>query len=123
MRIIMYLLFALATVPAWAEWAVVGETNNSDFYIDHETIRKNGNFHTVVIMLDHRLMNNTGAMSSRAFMVYDCKLKRSRVLSLSTYTLPKLGGEKIFSGSVDENWEKVPAKSITHSIFEIICAK
>ena len=123
MRLVLCLLLTLAAAPAWAEWVKVSETDNSVFYIDPATIRKDGNLRRVWQVTDLKQRENEGGMSSRVLYEHDCKEERSRILSLSTHSDPMAGGKTLASYDATGKWTHMPPGTPVQTIMRIVCAK
>ena len=121
-----FLLLAtvLVTGSAWSEWVKVGESiNGSSFYIDLETIRKDGNQRKVWSVRDFKQRDNNGQMSSRSRDEFDCKGERQRMLSLTTHDEPMTRGKTLLSGQVNGDWADIPPGTVVETILKIVCAK
>jgi len=122
MRLVLCLLLALAAAPAWAEWVKVSETDDSVFYIDPATIRKDGNLRRVWTINDLKQRQKDGEMSRRFLNEYDCKEERSRILSISEHSDPMAGGKTLVSES-KPIWSHVPPGTPSQTMMRIVCAK
>ena len=108
---------------AWAEWVVYAESEQTTFYFDPATIRKEGNMRRVWVLQDLRKPDKVGGeMSVRARMEYDCKNERIRTLGLSTHSEPMTGGTVLELGGEKQNWRAIAPETVTETIFNIVCA-
>lgn len=126
MRIILCFLLTLVAAPAWAEWVKVGVANDGrfTFYIDPDSIRKDGNLRKVWEIQDRRQRDKDGVMSWRARSEYDCKEEQTRILALSKHSEPMAGGETLWSRHGDAGeWSDIPPGSIVESALKRVCAK
>jgi len=117
----LLLALLLATSSAWAGWVQVGQVDSSDFYIDPETIRKDGNLVKVWQMSDLKKQTKEGVLSRRGRFEYDCKQERFRTLSITTHSEPMAGGETLDSLTPNGNWLDIPPSSAVAAILKIVC--
>ena len=73
MRFVLAALLLLATIPAWAEWVRLGETDTAIHYLDPATIRKDSNLRRVWELQDLKVRLPDGELSRRTLFEYDCK--------------------------------------------------
>ena len=115
----------LFTSSAWAEWVQVSQTSEVVFYIDPETIRKNGNIRLVWVIQNLLVRNNDGGLSRRARSEYDCAKERLRTLSISLHSEPMAAGT-ILHYSPNDNatqWVDIPPATPFARILKYVCAK
>jgi len=123
-RLLLTLLTALMlTGPAWAEWVLVSQNDSADFYIDPETIRKDGNLVKVWEVQNLTQPSIRGALSRRARSEYDCKQERRKTLSISAHSEPMAGGTTILDSTPDSGWREIPPGTVAQTIFQIVCAR
>jgi hypothetical protein len=122
-KIIIACLLATSAASAFSEWTREGETNSANFYIDYETIRKDGSARKVWGVTDLKQRHKDGEMSRRAMYEYNCKNERFRLLALSKYSESMAGGETLFDGGADpKGWVEIPPNSPSKRILKIVCA-
>lgn len=108
---------------AQAGWIKVEEIEDRSFYIDPETIRKNGNRSTVWQLVEFRKRDKDGMMSARARHEYDCKEERVRALTISNHSGSMASGETLFSHTYTASpWSDIPPGTVSRIHMEIICA-
>lgn len=117
----LLLALLLVTSSAWAGWVQVTQTDSSDFYIDPETIRRDGNLVRVWQIAELKQRDKDGELSRRSRMEYDCKQERRRSLSLSTHSEPMAGGKTLESFTPDGSWREIPPDSAGSDILKIVC--
>ena len=120
---ILLLGLLLAISSAWAGWVQVAQNDSGDFYIDPETIRKDGNLVRVWQLTDFKQRNKEGELSRRTRTEYDCKQERRRLLSLSTHSEPMAGGTTVANFTPDANWNEIPPGSVSEVFLKIVCAR
>lgn len=121
-RLFLTLLLAAMSGGVIAEWVKVSETEDEVVYIDPTTIRKDGNLRRVWELQDLKQRDKDGEMSRRAFIEYDCKEDRLRILSLSTHSKSMALGRVIFSESGTSPWDFVPPRTISAKRLKIVCS-
>ena len=122
MRVILALLLMVTSVPAWAEWEKVGETDALVAYLDPATIRKIGEMRRVWAMQDLKKRHRNGEMSRRLFREYDCSKERFRLLSVSTHSGPMATKQTLVSLDAPGEWRYIPPGTSTAMGYSLICA-
>lgn len=113
----------LLTGTAWAEWVRFGSDNDTNFYIDPATIRKDGDIRRVWELQNHKLRAEDGILSARFRSEYDCKQERYRILSFSTHSGPMASGATLESRIGSGQWRDIPPDSNSKDVLEKVCAK
>ena len=126
MKRLLLLLALLIAGSANADWVAIGETDNTTFYIDPTTIRKDGNLRKVWEIQDLKTRHKDGGMSRRVMLEFDCKAERYRALANSTHTGPMASGQTIHVGDYErypDSWSEIPPKTAAEFILKMVCAK
>ena len=121
MRYVLMLLLIVAA-PARAEWVKVDVSEDSSFYIDPATIRRDGEM-VAVWQLQDLKQSRSGVMSLRVLSEDACKEKRFRVLAVSGYSGSMLSGDVISSPTPSGKWDHIPADTVGATILRLVCAK
>jgi hypothetical protein len=125
-KLLMTLLISLVlTGSSWAEWVLVGGfVNDTMFYYDPSTIRKDGNFRKVWELRDLiRQQIKGGELSVTSRKEYDCQKELFRTLFLSTHSNQMGTGSLLLSGNTSEDWNEIPPNSASELTLKIVCAK
>lgn len=123
---VLKVVCAPVSTPDLAKWVKVDEAEDGSiaFYIDPDSIRKNGNLRKVRQIQNLKQRDKDGFMSRRMLKEYDCKEERSRTLSLSTHSDPMAGGVTLWSKDYSDNeWSAIPPNTVGETLLKIICAK
>jgi hypothetical protein len=123
MKKLFFICLMMLAGSAWAEWVRYGESEETNFYFDPATIRKDGNMRRVWLIQDLKKRDKAGEMSVRVRNEYDCKNERVRVLGLSTHSEPMAGGTVLEVGGENQNWRAIAPETVNEKIFNILCAK
>lgn len=123
MKLIKPLLLSLllCSSGARAEWLYYGETDNSTFYIDLATIRKEGNLRRVWEVLDLKQRRKDGELSYRVRNEYDCKQERYRILSITSHSGQMAKGEILESSSSPAPWRDIPPDTTAKDSLKLVC--
>ena len=121
MRLVFFWLLVLAVVPAWAAWERVGADENAVFYIDLATLRKDGSFVRTWLISELKKPAPKGEVSRRALFEYDCKERRYRILSISSYSGSMARGNTISIDNFPDPWREVPLGTVSEDILVIVC--
>ena len=130
-----WLLITLLVVshgPAYADWVAVDEKYQvpglQTLYVDPDTIRREENLVTMVILVDWMWMQGNGRrahrfMSTKTHKQFDCADKRLRLLAFTEFSR-HMGTGRRNDGYVDQdNWLSVEPESVNQGLWEVACGK
>ena len=121
---IFTLLFTVM-IPStsFAEWTEVGtHIDGHKYYVDFETIKKNGGYIYFWRLRDYLKPDKYGDFSSKVFQQVDCKLSKVIILSDSYHTGPMGGGEtSTSSNDPDTEWSNIVPGSIGELVQKSVC--
>lgn len=115
-------LLLLVTGSAWAEWQKVAETDETIFYIDPTTIRKNGNMRLVWELRDFKRLRWDLASSFRVRLRYDCNDERVQVLSGTLHSASMADGFVLKEVKGDNSWSDIRPENPLSAALAIVCA-
>ena len=107
MRVVLTFLLTLATTTASAAWVKVGGDGSGVYYIDPETLQKEGTVHKVLTLTDLKARGAHGELSRRSVDEYDCKARRRRLVSVSEHSGPMGTGNVLASDRIGGKWYPV----------------
>lgn len=113
---------ATSVASAFAEWTLVFKSETINFYIDFQTIRKEGSTRKVWEIQDLKQRHKDGEMSRRFRSEYDCKDERLRLLSSSEHS-ESMGLGKTLSTTSQDKWGDIPPGTPAATILKIVCVK
>jgi hypothetical protein len=127
-RLLLFILFFLSSVPAYAEWMAVGgnEEAGATVYADPSTIRRNRNLAKVWHLNDFKtvqIVNGISYLSVKAQHEYDCTKDRERIIALMKFSGNMGSGKVVFKDSNKRKWRPVTPGSVSHDLGEIACSK
>lgn len=117
----LVMLFLVFSSPAWAEWEFLGETDNSLFFFDSASIKKEGEIRRVWAVSNTNIKDK-GA-SERHLLEYNCKKEQVRFLSRTKFSEPMALGEALEVGNDISNWIYVAPRTVHESLLKRVCAK
>lgn len=124
-RALILMIFSIS--PAWAELTALGEFNGRNYFVDSDSIKKDGNFRMVWLITNLISPGKNGELSWRNKYEYDCYEERSRNRSWSEHSEPMGQGTIIRSNSNPPNlWLAVRSDSkdgVDRKVMKIVCAK
>ena len=122
--LIFTLLFStlMFSTPSYGEWTKMLETNERNYYVDIDSIRKQGGYIYFWQLSDYFKPSPSGRLSGKIYKQVDCKLFRIKVLSDQYYN-ERMGRGPIasYSNEPDKNWRYPSPNSINEKIQNIIC--
>jgi hypothetical protein len=123
-NIVLACLLATSAASAVAEWTKVGASDDISFYIDLQTISKDGNLRKVSQVLDLKRLEEYDAMSSLIKLEFDCKAERQRILAVTLHAGVMVSGKVIQRlGEDPSGWTTVPPGTAGATTMRIVCAK
>jgi hypothetical protein len=118
----LFLVFVmLLSGSAWAEWVELNETEDTTFFYDPDTIRKDGNMRRVWRLQNLKQLNENGVMSRRIRVEYDCKQERFRILDLTSHSEPMARGTIVFN-DVSGEWTGIPPRTGAAIMLNLVCS-
>ena len=108
-----------------ADWAAVGLFEQGTFYIDRDSIAREGETRKVWIMLDYRQpkTNSHGQAyrSTRSLQQIQCKTQQVKTLSLAFYKGTRGAGDVLSSEGVIQEWQPIPPDSVLAKMAWTVC--
>jgi hypothetical protein len=114
------LLGGLSPVSAWA-WTRIGETAEVTLYVNRNSIEKEETVRRVWEMQDLKVADADGVLSRRYLNEYDCNYKMHRMGQLSSFSGPKMTGQKIFTVNEMGYWRKIPPNGVFVLTYIAVC--
>jgi len=122
----------LSRGPVYAEWVALEKQYQSPgqqtVYIESDTIRREGNLVTMVVLVDWKWAQGNGRgahrfLSTMTHKQFDCVGKRLRLLAYTEF-LRHMGTGRRNDGYVDKDtWLPVKPDSINQALWEVTCGK
>jgi hypothetical protein len=114
------LLAGLMPVSAMA-WTRIGETDEVTLYVNRNSIEKADAVRRVWEMQDLKTADPEGVRSRRYLNEYDCTYKMHRIGQMTSFSGPKMSGQKI--ATVDEMgyWRKIPPNGVFVLTYIAVC--
>ena len=106
---------------AFAEWQFVGGNARADYYIEAESIRKDGSKRQVLEMLNLKTADSQGNRSYLALYEYECPTARARILRTACFDGPMGGGNKTAECLTPGDWSHPGADSAALVKLKLVC--
>lgn len=121
-------LLLLSVEPTHAEWVIVSGNDEKRLiiYANPDAIRRNGELVKMWELWDYALDQTYSGhpyLSLKREAEYDCKGKRARKLSVTTFTSNMGKGTVGFHSNKEEAWSPVAPKTINEELWEYACGK
>jgi hypothetical protein len=120
---ITHFALALLATSAHADWVKMGETDEGSLYIDPLTIQRDGNVRQVWELMDLKQRDEGGELSRRLKVQYNCALRQTQVLSISTHWEPTAAGGTLLSVARAGLWKEVPRGTAYETGFNRACGQ
>ncbi len=128
MKNIYLLLTYLICTNSWADWEFSNISPRGDtFYIDRNTIRREGDFVKMWTMKSCKGICSTQAKkifsSDKTFVIFNCKNETSAVLSITQYDGQMGTGNSVGTINLQNNiqWEPIIPESLSEYEWKIAC--
>ncbi len=112
----------VALEPVSVDWSKILEGYDETYYIDHSTIRKNGQFVTLWLLIDLKQRDTEKEFfSSKAQAEYACKDKKARLLTSIAYSDKMASGNIIRNFTKPTNWSFIRSNSPRGFVQSLVC--
>jgi len=127
-RLLLIILFFLCSVPAYAEWVMVSDSDEEGktVYADPATIRRTGNLVKMWQLSDYKtvqIVAGIGFLTAREQWEFDCAAMRSRVIALEEFSGNRGSGTEVYTNSEVGKWQPVKPGSAAQGLWKIACSK
>jgi hypothetical protein len=122
----MILSLVLISTQAAAEWTLIQTNDDSNMYIDFDSIQKSGDLVTVSTLNDYYVTQQKRELSSQWKELHDCKNKKFKALSINYYSENMGKGNIIETSNLIESetaWSNTVVYSIGELKTNIICSR
>jgi hypothetical protein len=123
-KLLFIFLFSISFVT-YAQWIFILDANETEIYVDSKTISQVNQYRRAWFKLEYSLnseMTKVNVRSSRVYREFDCREKRVRNLSLTTFTQSNLSGVSKASDKVGE-WSFIAPNTNAELLLEVVCNK
>jgi hypothetical protein len=121
------LTLVLTSMAHAADWSSIGLYEQGTFYIDRDSLTRDGNTRKVWTMLDYRQPQTShqgkAYRSTRSLLQFDCRDHRVKTLSLSRHTGTRLQGDTLTSEGVIADWQPIPADTPMAKMAWVVCGQ
>ena len=115
--------FLCIAAPVGAKWMKVAEFGSANHYIDPATIRRDGQFRGVWVVIDVKQRGEDEVMSWSALEEYDCKEGRYRIFSPTGYSEPMAAGNVLRFENGSDKWTYIEPNTPAETKRRLVCAK
>lgn len=124
MKYLLSLLMLIAS-PAWADWKFVAENQNgAQFFIDFESIRRDGNRIKAWQLINFVTPVNIQGNDIRSFRSryeFDCKQEQTRGLTTTAFLGLNASGEIFKTDHTIQNWSDIAPKTVDWELLQSVC--
>lgn len=125
-RLLFVLILFCFSAEAVAEWTMIQTNDDSNLYVDFDSIKKSGDLIKVLSLNDFYLAQQKQGLSSQWEELVDCKNKKFKALSINYYAENMGKGEILNTTHFNEsetNWSDIVQYSIGELKINIVCSK
>lgn len=117
---VLSLLGSLAPISALA-WTRIGETPEVTLYVNRNSIEKDDTIRRVWEMQDLKAADAEGVRSRRYLNEYDCQYKMHRLGQMTSFSGPKMTGQKVATVNEMGYWRKIPPNGMFVLTYIAVC--
>ena len=124
-KLLFFFLFTISSL-ANAQWTLITDIDDTKFFIDLTSIQQIGQYKrgwlkteftsNSEMTLKHKIR------SSRTLAEFDCREKKVRNLSITTFTQPNLSGNSTSITKVTD-WSFIAPNTNAELLLEVVCKK
>ncbi len=124
MKTLITILFLLTPIFSYASrWVETGRTITAQFYVDTQSIQRNGNLVTFWERRNYVQRNKFGDLSTKANLVINCRTRESKLLFLITYDDFDNSGKVTTNTTVNQEWQPIAPDTIEESTMKFVCKR
>jgi hypothetical protein len=117
---VLSLLGSLTPISALA-WTRIGETPEVTLYVNRNSIEKDDTIRRVWEMQDLKAPDTEGVRSRRYLNEYDCQYKMHRLGQMTSFSGPKMTGQKVATVNEMGYWRKIPPNGVFVLTYIAVC--
>lgn len=120
----LLVLVMLITAPAQAGWTKVNSSNGTDFYIDFATVKAEGTKRTTWQLTNYstpQSLVDVYYLSSSARVEFDCKEEKSRLLTITVFSMRNADGKPLLTVDEPTKWSDIAPYTTARGILNTVC--
>lgn len=126
-NVILFLLLAVVSISAKADWVNLYSDENFSIFADPTTISKNGNLAKMRSLYDFKaaqaITTSNPAQSETWQKEFDCQIKKFRPLHMTLYSENMGKGTAIRINDEVGTWTPIQAESLNEIEWKMACGK
>jgi hypothetical protein len=128
MKKLLFVFLLFKSSITFAEWTFVGESPDKSvkLFITKSTTQQISQYKRVwtreEFSSNSEMSKDLKVRSARHLEEYDCRGKKMRLISYTTYKKPNLT-ELYFSDDLASDWRYISPKTVDSMVFDVVCNK
>jgi hypothetical protein len=122
-KVIVMLLLGLVSNTVMAAWTPVVQNGSDSVYADISTISKTGNKVKMWDLLNMTKHSGDNYLSLKSLQEFDCKERKNRIVSYSTYSGNMGNGNMVKSSNRAHEWLPVKSGGVMEKLWNTACGK
>ncbi len=122
----LFLTIALfMCLPVMADWKYIATEfeSESEFFLDFETLRKDGNIRRIWQVVNLKPGDKSGWVSIRSRMEFDCKNETSQGFTAMAFSEKFAGGKDLFQSSKPTTKSDVAPNTVGWIVLQEVCKR
>ena len=117
---------ALMALPAQAsKWETIVMNEQGLFYIDAQSIRKEGPHTSVWTLLDYKKPQTTADgkafLSTKSQIMFNCRMKMARIMHMTYFSGAMLDGKEVYKQGMLHDWLDIEPGTPVQRIARRVC--
>lgn len=122
-KIALLLVLATQAAGAWAAWVQVGASEDAVFYVDTESIVRDGQLRRFWALDDFRRKQKDDELSARVLEEIDCEARRRRFLAGSDHDGPMGTGKVLVRYDKPGDWRPIGERTTGEIKLQFVCTR
>ena len=120
---IFFMMMILTSHSAFAAWTQFSETNERVYFVDLDTLKKEGNTRIFWRLTNYKTRNKFGDLSGRRKELLDCTKEATQTLSFASFAEPFAGGMSTSTLNPAPEWTHIPPNTVDDTLMRLVCSR
>ena len=109
--------------PVWAGWEYVDTEIESrrQYFLDFETLRKDGNIRKIWQLINFPKADEYGALSTRGRVEFDCKNETGQTLSFTVFSEQFANGKVLLQNNTASSKRDIAPETVSWTLLQKVC--
>jgi hypothetical protein len=123
MKSVIFLILTMLSCSASAAWTQFSETNERVYFVDLDTLKKEGTTRIFWRLTNYKTRNKFGDLSGRRKELLDCTKEATQTLSFASFSEPFAGGMSTSTLNPAPEWNHIPPNTVDDTLMRLVCSR